>query len=205
MDAKKGFLGDLTTFLEGCCRRDLIIFVYNGHGSRHPETGELYFAWVHEKDETKEAWVKWQHLKEELKKAKSDVLVLMDCCFAGAASQVEGELGWTPNTPNKLMTVLAACSAEKTSWNDRWSLSYNYSRVLRDWVTWPEYIPVSSFYHELRDKALEKMLIVTRTNPTSDEFTTEPVENREGPLKEKKDKTAYGNEQIYLYQPRFLV
>lgn len=81
---------------------NLLIVYYGGHGARNRENRSIWVA--NEKDDS--PYLDWSDIQPSLIRAESDVLLLLDCCYAATAA--------TRGRPGQ-KEVLAACSVESVT------------------------------------------------------------------------------------------
>ncbi|KAK3343402.1 hypothetical protein B0T25DRAFT_299044 [Lasiosphaeria hispida] len=91
----------------------LLILHYGGHGNPDDDRGQdRESVWCAEPDEDA-PFLKWSNIQPKLKQHKSEVLVLLDCCYGAQAARDSQPRRRSPVPPN--VELLAACGmGEKT-------------------------------------------------------------------------------------------
>ncbi|GAB1319631.1 hypothetical protein MFIFM68171_09841 [Madurella fahalii] len=91
----------------------LLILHYGGHGNPDDDRGQdRESVWCAEPDEDS-PFLKWSNIQPKLAQHKSEVLVLLDCCYGGQAARDNQARRRSPIPPN--VELFAACGmGEKT-------------------------------------------------------------------------------------------
>jgi len=87
----------------------LLIVYYSGHGFRSSK-GRLLMHGSRQKDEDgREMYVDWTEVETSLGKARADVLVILDCCYAGVLQSAQQ----STRSARRKFQYIAACRADQ--------------------------------------------------------------------------------------------
>lgn len=108
---------ELSKFFRSSQRCDVALLYFAGHGHRNRATGEDYLVGS---NGAPGAWgVPLSGLlrmaNEAAEKSAGSVVIILDCCHAGAAGKAEGEYGSGPSIIGPGITILASCNEDETA------------------------------------------------------------------------------------------
>ena len=92
-------------------RENLLIVTYSGHGFVSSKGRLLMHGRRPEDDKAREMYVDWTDVETTLGKARADVLVILDCCYAGALQSVHPPVQST----RRKFQYIAACKADQST------------------------------------------------------------------------------------------
>ncbi|CZR53777.1 uncharacterized protein PAC_03658 [Phialocephala subalpina] len=108
-------------------KENLFIVYYAGHGYINQDRQSTWACSTDANSPT----VDWSHIQGLFERAKSDVLVLLDCCAAASSA---------PRRTNSLMETIAACGFEgRAPPPGEHSFTTSLIEVLEDWINAPSF------------------------------------------------------------------